>query len=129
MSTPGVGVVTMTFVAAVDAPERFRSCRDVGPHFGLRTKRYQSAKVDRGGHISKVGDVDVRTALDEAANVILTRPVIGSAMTTWALGIARRAGPRKACMALARKLAVVVPHMLKEGTTFIPHEAVLATAA
>jgi transposase len=130
MSTPGVGVVVaMTFVAAVDAPERFRSSRDVGPHFGLTPKKYQSGEIDRSGHISKVGDVSVRTALYEAANVILTRPVKGSDMKTWALGIARRAGPRKARVALARKLAVVLHHMLKEGTTFIPHKAALATAA
>lgn len=124
MTTPGVGVlVAMTFVAAVDAPERFRSSRDVGPHFGLTPKKYQSGETDRSGHISKVGDASVRTALYEAANVILTRPVKGSDLKIWALDVARRAGPRKARVALARKLAVVLHHMLKEGTTFVPHKA------
>lgn len=130
MSTPGVGVlVAMTFVAAVDAPERFRSSRAVGPHFGLTPKKYQSGETDRSGHISKVGDVGVRTALYEAANVILTRPVKGSDLKIWALDIARRAGPRKARVALARKLAVVLHRMLKDGTTFVPHKATLAMAA
>jgi transposase len=130
MTTPGVGVlVSMTFVSAIDAPERFRSSRDVGPHFGLTPKKYQSGETDRSGHISKVGDVGVRTALYEAANVILTRPVKGSDLKRWALGVARRAGPRKARVALARKLAVVLHHMLKHGTTFIPHKAAPATAA
>ncbi|WP_188773348.1 IS110 family transposase [Novosphingobium endophyticum] len=130
MTTPGVGVlVAMTFVAAVDAPERFRSSRDVGPHFGLTPKKYQSGETDRSGHISKVGDVGVRTALYEAANVILTRPVKGSDLKSWAQGVAKRAGPRKARVALARKLAVVLHHMLKDGTTFIPHKAVPAKAA
>ena len=130
MTTPGVGVlVAMTFVTAVDAPERFRSSRDVGPHFGLTPKKYQSGEVDRSGHISKVGDVGVRTALYEAANVILTRPVKGSDLKIWALDVARRAGPRKARVALARKLAVVLHRMLKDGTTFVPHKATPARAA
>lgn len=130
MSTPGVGVlVAMTFVAAVDAPERFRSSRAVGPHFGLTPKKYQSGETDRSGHISKVGDVGVRTVLYEAANVILTRPVKGSDLKIWALDIARRAGPRRARVALARKLAVVLHRMLKDGTTFVPHKATLAMAA
>jgi transposase len=125
MTTPGVGVlVAMTFVAAVDEPGRFRSSRDVGPHFGLTPRKYQSGETDRSGHISKIGDVGVRTVLYEAANVILTRPVKGSDLKTWALRVARRAGPRKARVALARKLAVVLHHMLKEGTNFAPYKTI-----
>ncbi len=109
MTTPGVGVlVALTFVAAVDAPERFRSSRAVGPHFGLTPKKYQSGETDHSGRISKIGDGSVRTALYEAANVILTRPVKGSDLKGWALAVARRAGPKKARVALARKLAVVL---------------------
>ncbi|MDK4706619.1 IS110 family transposase [Rhizobium sp. CNPSo 4062] len=129
MTTPGVGVlVALTFVSAVDAPERFRSSRAVGPHFGLTPKKYQSGETDYTGRISKIGDVGVRTALYEAANVILTRPVKGSDLKTWALAVARRAGPRKARVALARKLAVVLHHMLRDGTNFIPHKAAATTA-
>ena len=65
----------------------------------------------------------VRTALYEAANVILTRPVNGSDLKISALDVARRVGPRKARAALARKLAVVLHRMLKDGTTFVPHKA------
>ena len=130
MSTPGVGVlVSMTFVAAVDAPERFRSSRDVGPHFGLTPRKYQSGETDRSGRISKVGDAGVRTALYEAAHVILTRPVKASDLKSWAQGIERRAGLNKACVALARKLAVVLHQMLKNGTTFVPYKAASAKAA
>lgn len=130
MTTPGVGVlVSLTFVAAIDVPGRFRASRDVGPHFGLTPKRYQSGETDRSGHISKVGDAGVRTALYEAANVILTRPVKSSDLKTWALGVARRAGPRKARVALARKLAVVLHRMLKDGTTFVAHRAAPAKTA
>jgi transposase len=107
MTTPGVGViVALTYVAAMDDPGRFRSSKAVGAHFGLTPKRYQSGETDVTGRISKVGDAGVRTALYEAANVILTRPVKGSALKSWAARIANRAGMRKARVALARKPAV-----------------------
>jgi transposase len=130
MTTPGVGVlVALTFVAAVDAPERFRSSRAVGPHFGLTPKKYQSGETDHSGRISKIGDGSVRTALYEAANVILTRPVRSSDLKGWALAVARRAGPRKGRVALARKLAVVLHCMLRDRTNFIPHKGAPALAA
>ncbi|KQZ99880.1 transposase [Mesorhizobium sp. Root157] len=130
MTMPGVGVlVALTFVSAVDVPERFRSSRAVGPHFGLTPKKYQSGETDYSGRISKVGDAGVRTALYEAANVILTRPVKGSDLKSWALAVAKRAGPRKARVALARKLAVVLHHMLRNGTDFIPRRAVAVMTA
>ena len=74
MSAPGVGaIVALTFSAAIDQPGRFRSSRQVGAHFGLTPRRYQSGETDVVGRISKTGDSGVRTALYEAANVILTR--------------------------------------------------------
>lgn len=119
MTMPGVGaLVALTFRAAVDDPRRFRSSRQVGAHFGLTPKRYQSGETDVTGRISKIGDHGVRTALYEAANVMLTRPVKGSSLKDWALAIARRAGPKKAKVALARKLAVVLHRMLADGTCF-----------
>jgi len=119
MTMPGVGaLVALTFSSAVDDPRRFRSSRQVGAHFGLTPKRYQSGETDVTGRISKIGDHGVRTALYEAANVMLTRPVKGSSLKDWALAIARRAGPKKAKVALARKLAVVLHRMLADGTCF-----------
>ena len=119
MSVPGVGiVVALTFAAAVDEPSRFRSSKTVGAHFGLTPKRYQSGETDVTGRISKIGDAGVRTALYEAANIILTRPVRGSSLKSWAACIAKRAGMRKARVALARKLAVVMHRMLVDGTPF-----------
>ena len=121
MTTPGVGaLVALTFAAAIDDPARFRSSRMVGAHFGLTPKKYQSGETDVTGRISKVGDAGVRVALYEAANVILTRPVKGSALKDWALGVAKRAGMRKAKVALARKLAVVLHSMLRTGECFSP---------
>src|SRR5918997_584879 len=85
MSVPGVGaLVAVTFTSAVDDPSRFRRSRDVGAHFGLTPKRYQSGETDVTGGISKVGDAMVRTALYEAANVMLTRSGKFSALKRWA---------------------------------------------
>jgi transposase len=127
MTAPGVGaIVALTFVAAVDDPARFRSSRSVGAHFGLTPKRCQSGETDVAGRISKVGDAGVRVMLYEAANVILTRPVKGSALKSWAARLATRAGLRKAKVALARKLAVVLHRMLADGTPFAAERAAVA---
>ena len=127
MSTPGVGVlVALTYVAAIDDPPRFRSSEAAGAHFGLTPKKYQSGETDITGRISKIGDASVRTALYEAANVILTRPVKGSSLKSWAMRVAKRAGMRKAKVALARKLAVVLHRMLADGTQFAADKAAAA---
>ena len=119
-------IVALTYVAAVDDPTRFRSSKAVGAHFGLTPKRYQSGETDVTGRISKIGDAGVRTALYEAANVILTRPVRGSALKSWATRIASRARMRKARVALARKLAVVLHRVLADGTPFAAERAAAA---
>ena len=127
MTTPGVGVlVALTYVAAIDDPARFRSSKATGAHFGLTPKKYQSGETDVTGRISKIGDASVRTALYEAANVILTRPVKGSSLKSWAMRVAKRAGMRKAKVALARKLAVVLHRMLADGTQFTANKAAAA---
>jgi len=120
MSTPGVGtIVALTYAAAVDDPSRFTSSKTAGAHFGLTPKRYQSGQIDYSGRIPKLGDASVRAALYEAAHVILTKPLKGcTALKSWALRIARRAGMSKAKVALARKLAVIMHRMLANGTTF-----------
>jgi transposase len=124
MSVPGVGaIVALTYVAAIDDPARFRSSKAAGAHFGLTPRKYQSGETDVTGRISKVGDAGVRTALYEAANVILTRAVKGSSLKSWGMRLAARAGMRKANVALARKRAVVLHRMLANGTTFIAHKA------
>jgi len=129
MSAPGVGaVVALTFVAAIDDPARFRSSKAVGAHFGLTPKKYQSGETDVTGRISKIGDAGVRTMLYEAANVILTKPVKGSLLKSWAMRLALRAGMRKAKVALARKLAVVLHRMLADDTEFLAEKAATAAA-
>jgi transposase len=119
MSTPGVGaIVALTFAAAIDDPGRFKSSKQVGAHFGLTPKKYQSGETDYTGRISKIGDSSVRTALFESANIIITRPVKGSRLKSWAMRLAKRAGMQKAKVALARKLAVIMHRMLVEGKPF-----------
>ncbi|MFY9820280.1 MAG: IS110 family transposase [Thermoanaerobaculia bacterium] len=119
MSAPGVGaIVALTYVSAVDDPKRFKSSKAVGAHFGLTPKKYQSGETDVSGRISKIGDAGVRTALYEAAHIILTRPVKGCGLKSWAARLARRAGMKKAKVALARKLAVILHRMWVDGTSF-----------
>ena len=119
MSAPGVGaIVGLTYAAAIDEPARFRSSYRVGAHYGLTPKRYQSGETDVTGRISKIGDKAVRTALYEAAHVILTRPVKAGGLKSWAMRIAKRAGMKKAKVALARKLAVILHRMLADGKKF-----------
>jgi transposase len=119
MTIPGVGQLTaLAFVATIDEPERFRRSRDVGAYLGLVPRRYQSGEVDYTGSISKCGDRRVRTLLYEAANVMLTRYRGDLALKDWALGIAKRSTMRKARIALARRLAIIMHAMLRHGTDF-----------
>ena len=94
----------------------------------MTPRKHQSGETDVAGRISRIGDHGVRVALYEAANVILTRAVRGSDLKSWALGVARRAGMRKAKVALARKLAVVLHRMLADGTTFMASTAARTVA-
>jgi transposase len=120
MTTPAVGpIVALTYASAIDDPARFRSSKTAGAHFGLTPKKYQSGQTDVTGRISKIGDACVREALYQAAHVMLTKPVKGcSQLKSWAMRIARRAGMRKAKVALARKLAVILHRMLADRQSF-----------
>src|SRR5205807_9380246 len=95
-------VVAVTYKTAIDDPGRFRKSRDVGPYFGLTPSKYQSGEVDWTGRISKVGDAMVRTALFEAANVMLSRVTRFSALKAWALRVAKLRGLRCAQRRAAR---------------------------
>lgn len=119
MTVPGVGPVTaLTFKAAVDDPARFNSSRTVGAHFGLTPRRYQSGEVDNPGRISRAGDRDVRSTLYSAANAMLTRTMAGSSLKSWGMRLMRTKGRRRAVVAVARKLAVLLHCMWINGTEF-----------
>jgi transposase len=133
MTTPAVGpIVALTYASAIDDPARFTSSKTAGAHFGLTPRKYQSGQTDISGRISKIGDSSVREALYQAAHVMLTKPLKGcTELKSWAMRIARRAGMRKAKVALARKLAVILHRMLADGQSFNPtaKAATLAAAA
>jgi transposase len=119
MTIPGVGQLTaLAFVAAIDDPSRIHRSRDIGAYLGLVPRRYQSGEVDYVGSISKCGDRRVRTLLYEAANVMLTRYKGQLKLKDWAFAIAKRSTMRKARVALARRLAIIMHAMLRDGTEF-----------
>ncbi len=119
MTMPGVGaVVALTYRVAIDAPSRFAKSRTVGAHLGLTPKRYQSGEIDWSGRISKVGDREVRAALYEAAQALFTRVSRPTSLRSWAMRVAKRRGRRKALVALARKMGVILHRMWADGTDF-----------
>ena len=128
MTVPGVGpVVALTYRATVDVPARFRSSKAVGAVFGLTPAKYQSGEISRTGAISRCGDEMMRVMLYEAAQVMLLRSAKWSWLKAWAMQIARRRGMKKAIVALARRLAVVMHRIWVDGTEFRWTREVAAT--
>ena len=119
MTVPGVGaIVALSYVTAIDDPVRFAKSRAVGPVLGLTPSRYQSGETDRPGAITKAGDARARVALFEAAHVMMTRVVRWFPLKAWAMRVAARRGAKRAKVALARRLAVVLHRMWVDGTDF-----------
>jgi transposase len=119
MTVPGVGpVVALTYRAAVDLPARFRNSKAVGAVFGRTPSRYQSGEINRPGAISKCGDEMMRVMLYEAAHIMLVRLAKWSWLKAWAMKIARHRGMKKAIVALARRLAVIMHRIWVDGTEF-----------
>ena len=119
MTVPGVGaVVALTYATAIDAPERFRHSRDVGAHFGLTPRKYGSGEIDRNGGISKSGDRMARQALFQAALSLLTRTHRWSPLKAWGVALAKRRGLKRATVAVARKLAVLLHRLWSDCTEF-----------
>lgn len=119
MSMPGVGPMTaLAFRAAIDDPARFRHSASVGAYLGLTPRRYASGEVDRMGRISRCGDPLVRAYLFEAANVMLSRAGKPNPLKSWGARLAKRSGFKKARVALARRMAVVLHRMWRDGTEF-----------
>lgn len=97
MSTLGVGaLVALTYRSAIEDPTRFGKSSTVGAYLGLTYKKYQSGETDRDGSVSKVGEVMVRTALFEAAHIMLTRAMQFFSLKRWALEVAKRRGMKRA---------------------------------
>ena len=119
MTTPGVGpVIALTYRVTVDVPARFRNSKAVGAVFGLTPSKYQSGENDRTGAISRCGDEMMRMMLYEAAQSMLVRSTKWSWLKAWAMKIARHRGMKKAIVALARRLAVIMHRIWVDGTEF-----------
>ena len=119
MTIPGVGPVTaLAFKSTIDDPGRFRRSSDVGAHLGLTPRQYQSGETDVRGRISRSGDALTRTALFTAAHVMLTRSCQWTSIRAWGLKIAKRSSLKKAKIAVARKLAVVMHRMWCDDVPF-----------
>jgi transposase len=118
MTMPGVGrIVALTVKAAIDDPTRFVRSKDVGPWVGLTPRRTQSGEMDIVGQITRAGDRALRTALYQAAMILMHR---GSPnwLQAWALRVAHRRGSKRALIALARRIGVVLHRMWRDGTPF-----------
>ena len=119
MTVPGVGpVVALAYRSTVDVPARFRNSKSVGAVFGLTPATYQSGESERFGGISRCGDGIIRVMLYEAAQVMLTRSAKWSWLKAWAMKLARQRGLKKAIVALARRLAVIMHRIWIDGTEF-----------
>src|ERR1700726_2472516 len=119
MTGPGGGaVVALTYRATVHQPQRLAHSRAVGAHVGLTPKRYQSGETDYDGGVSKCGDAQMRTMLYEAAQVLLTHGSKWSWLKAWGMRVAQRRGIRRAIVAVARRLAVVLHRMWIAGREF-----------
>ncbi len=119
ISAPGVGlVVAQSYLAVIDDPSRFSRSDAVGAYLGLTPRRHQSGEVDYVGRISRRGDRLLRGHLFEAATVILSRLGRWCHLKAWGLKLAKRAGMKKARVAVARKLAVILHRMLVTGEAF-----------
>jgi transposase len=119
MTVPGVGVVTaLTFRHTIDDPSRFHSASSVGAYLGLTPRRYQSGETDINGKISRWGDRLLRVYLFEAATVLLYRTKKWSSLKAWGMKLAKRIGMKKAKVAVARKIAVILYCIWVDGTSF-----------
>jgi transposase len=128
MTIPGVGpVVALTYRVTVDVPARFRNSKAVGAVFGLTPSKHQSGESDRTGGISRCGDEMMRAMLYEAAQILLVRSTKWSWLKAWTMKIAKRRGLKKAIVALARRLAVIMHRIWIDGTEF--HWTRVAAAA
>lgn len=118
MTMPGVGaVIALTVKSAIDDPDRFRSSKDVGPWSGLTPRRNQSGEKDVVGQITKAGDAGLRAALYQTATVMLNRGK-HNWLTAWAMRVAQRRGKKRATVALARRIGVVLHRMWRDETEF-----------
>ncbi len=119
MTIPAIGYLTaLAYTSTIEDPLRFKRSEDVGPYLGLTPRVHQSGEMDRTGRISKAGDPLTRAYLYEAATVLLNRISKAVPLRAWGLRLKERVGPKKAQVAVARKLAVLMHAIWTDGTEF-----------
>ena len=104
-------------LTAEQSPNAARETRS-HRHFGLTPRKYASGEIDRSGSITKAGDGAVREVLVQAALTLLTRVHRWSALKAWGVAIAKRRGLRRAIVAVARKLAIIMHRMWANAAPF-----------
>jgi transposase len=120
---PGVGpVVSLAYVSWIDDPSRFKSSRQVGPYLGLRPRVRRSADIEIRGRITREGNPELRALLVQAAHGFL-RTRRDSTLKSWTVDLEKRVGKKKAIVALARKLAVLMHRLWVTGDDFAPFPA------
>jgi transposase len=119
MTAPGVGPITaLVFKTSIEDPHRFARGEDAGAFAGLAPRRNQSGERDHKGRISKAGDPMLRSALYEAANSLLGRVKRPCALQAWGKRLAEIKGPKRARVAVARKLAILLHRLWLSQTEF-----------
>jgi transposase len=119
MTAPGVGPITaLVFKTSIEDPGRFARGDDAGAFAGLAPRRNQSGERDYKGRISKAGDPMLRSALYEAANSLLARVKRPCALRDWGQKLAQTKGPKRARVAVARKLAILLHRLWLSETEF-----------
>ena len=126
---PGIGpLVALSYVLCIEDPDRFRTSRDVASFLGLRPKMRESAERSRFGAITRHGDAEMRRLLVQAAHGCL-RSRQDSDLKRWAEQLGGRVGKKKAVVALARKLAVLLHHLWASGEDYEALRPPIAAAA
>lgn len=119
MSVPSVGpIIALSYKSSIEDPGRFARGEDAGAYAGLVPRRSQSGERDHKGRISKAGDPMLRSALYEAANNLLSRVKRPSSLQTWGLALAATKGGKRARVAVARKLAILLHRLWQSDTSF-----------
>ena len=122
MTVPGVGpIVALAYIATLDDAARFKKSKDVGAFLGLTPRRYQSGEMDWSGRISKCGDRDLRRLLYSAATTLITQVKKPSPLLIWATRLNERKGFKKAAVAAARKIAVIMHCIWRNDAVFDPN--------
>lgn len=118
MEVPGVGpICALSFYTAIEDPMRFHRNADVGAYLGLIPRRYQSGEVSRTLGITKTGSKLTRTHLATAA-VVFGSSAPDCELKAWYVALRQRVGFKRARVALARKLAILMLTMWKNGTHY-----------